>query len=116
MSQLLRKTNDQLVLSDHVASEVHCRPVALRVRLEKDLPGGRQSGVVRKTWVELHPDLMVMQVNESLKGSIENSLLWSGSGSSLRGTRKATVRGTRKQEHLSAVLVHVVSQLLAVHL
>src|SRR4051812_16424366 len=57
-SQLLSKTNDQLVLSDHIASEVHCRPVARGVRRKKDLPGRRQSRVVRKTWVELHPDLM----------------------------------------------------------
>src|SRR4051812_27276355 len=95
-SQLLSKTNDQLVLSDHIASEVHCRPVALRVRWEKDLPGGRQSGVVGKTWVELHPDLMVTQVNKSLKGSIENSLLWGGSGSFLRGTRNTAIRGARE--------------------
>jgi len=73
-------------------------------------------GIVRKTWVSLHPDFLMTQVDESSHRSKEDSLLGSGSRPSLRGTGEAANHGTREQEHLSSILVHEVSQLLTVHL
>jgi hypothetical protein len=77
---------------------------------------GGQGGVLRKTWVSLHLDFFMTQVDESSHGSIEDSLLGCGSRPSLRGTGEAADHGTREQEHLSSILMHEVSQLLTVHL
>ena len=71
---------------------------------------------MRKTWVSLHPDFLLTQVDESSHGSIEDNLLRCESGLSLRGTREAANHGAREQEHLSSILVYEVSQLLTVHL
>src|SRR3954464_9474382 len=73
-------------------------------------------GIVRKTWVSLHPDFLMTQVDESSHGSIEDSLLGCGSRPSLRGTSKTANHGAREHEHFSSILVHKVRQLLTVHL
>src|SRR3954462_15248372 len=77
---------------------------------------GGHGGVGRKTWVSLHPDFLMTQVDESNHGSIEDSLLGCGRRPSLRGTSEAANHGAREHEHLSSILVHEVSQLLTVHL
>ena len=107
MTQLTSQLVDQKIASSDVARKVASYTIRLRINdRESDTTIIVERRIVMETWVVLHPDLVVAELNKYLECSKQDSLR---SGRSIAATRGTSVRAgirTGAQSNHVVILIH----------
>ena len=107
MTQLTSQLADQKIASSDVARKVASDTIRLRINdRETDTTIIVERRIVMETWVVLHPNLVVVELNKYLECSKLDSLR---SGRSAAASRDTSVRaeiGTGAQSNHGVILVH----------
>ena len=107
MTQLTSQLVDQNITSSDVARKVASYTIRLRVNdRETDTTIIVERSVVMETWVILHPDLIVAELNKYLECSKLESPRSGRSVAATRGTSVRTGIGTGAQSNHGVILIH----------
>ena len=107
MTQLTSQLIDQKIASSDVARKVASYTIRLRINdRETDTTIIVERRVVMETWVILHPDLVVAELNKYLECSKHDSLRSGRSIAATRGTSVGAGIGIGAQSNHGVILIH----------
>ena len=107
MIQLSRQLVNQKITSSDISRKVASYTIRLRINdRETDTTIIMERGLVVETWVILHPNLVVAELNKYLECSKLDNLRSGRSIAATRGTSVRTGIGTGVQSNHGVILIH----------